>query len=131
MEFPLISLHSAGAHIALDFNAKPIPEITYTYDDTDPALNYTGNWSHVANQSYTGGDYKNTESFSNTAGDSMSVTFTGTAVRWIGSQTNNHGFADAYIDGVKQATVDCAGSANQAVLYSKTGLTNGSHVLKI
>ena len=113
-------------HIALDFNAKPIPEITYTYDDTDPALVYTGSWSHVANESYTGGDYKNTESFSNTAGDSMSVTFRGTAVRWLGSQTNNHGFADVYLDGVKQATVDCSGSANQAVLYSKTGLANGS-----
>jgi beta-galactosidase GanA len=118
-------------HIALDFNAKPIPEITYTYDDADPALVYAGTWSHVANQSYTGGDYKNTESFSNTAGDSMSVTFTGTGVRWIGSQTNNHGFADVYIDGIKQATVDCSGSANQAVLYSKTGLTSGEHTLKI
>jgi beta-galactosidase GanA len=118
-------------HIAIDFNAKPIPEITYTYDDTDPALNYTGAWSHVANQSYTGGDYKNTESFSNTAGDSMSVTFTGTAVRWIGSQTNNHGLADVYIDGVKQATVDCSGNADQAVLFSKTGLSSGTHTLKI
>ena len=118
-------------HIAIDFNAKPIPEITYTYDDTDPALNYTGNWSHVANQSYTGGDYKNTESFSNTAGDSMSVTFTGTAVRWIGSQTNNHGLADVYIDGVKQATVDCSGNADQAVLFSKAGLSSGTHTLKI
>jgi beta-galactosidase GanA len=118
-------------HIALDFNAQPIPEITYTYDDTDPALVYSGTWSHVANQSYTGGDYKNTESYSNTAGDSMSVTFTGTAVRWIGSQTNNHGYADVYLDGVKQATVDCSGSANQAVLFSKTGLASGTHTLKI
>ena len=59
---------------------------SYTYDDTDPALQYTGTWSHVANQSYTGGDYKNTESFSNIAGDSLTVPFTGTAVRWIGSQ---------------------------------------------
>ncbi|MFZ1993488.1 MAG: beta-galactosidase [Solirubrobacteraceae bacterium] len=118
-------------HIAIDFNAKPIPEITYTYDDTDPALNYTGSWSHVANQSYTGGDYKNTESFSNTAGDSMSMTFTGTAVRWIGSQTNNHGLADVYIDGVKQATVDCSGNSDQAVLFSKTGLSTGPHTLKI
>ena len=118
-------------HIAIDFNATPIPEITYTYDDTDPALDYAGTWSHVANQSYTGGDYKNTESFSNTTGDSMSVTFTGTAVRWIGSQTSNHGLADVSIDGVKQATVDCSGNADQAVLFSKTGLSDGTHTLKI
>src|SRR5215469_10597624 len=118
-------------HIAIDFNAQPAGNVTYTYDDTDPALQYSGNWSHVANQSYTGGDYKNTESFSNHAGDSLTVPFTGTAIRWIGSQTGNHGLADVYIDGVKQATVDCSGSANQVVLFSKTGLTDGPHTLEI
>ncbi len=118
-------------HIALDFNAKPAPAVSYTYDDTDPALHYVGSWSHVANQSYTGGDYKNTESFSDVAGDSMSVTFTGTAVQWIGSQAGNHGFADVYLDGVKQATVDCSGNADQVVLFQKSGLTSGSHTLEI
>ncbi len=118
-------------HIALDFNAKPVPEGTYTYDDADPALQYSGSWSHVANQSYTGGDYKNTESFSNVAGDSMSVTFTGTAIQWIGSQTGNHGYADVYVDGIKQGTVDCSGNADQVVLFQKTGLSAGSHTLKI
>ena len=33
--------------------------------------------------------------------DSVSVPFTGTAVRWIGPKTNNHGNADVYLDGVK------------------------------
>ena len=61
----------------------------------------------------------------------MSVSFTGTAVRWIGSETNNHGYADVYLDGVKQATVDCSGSANQAVLFQKSGLSSGAHTLKI
>jgi beta-galactosidase GanA len=116
-------------HISLDFNAKA--GISYTYDDTDPALQYSGNWSHVSNQSYTGGDYKNTESFSNVAGDSMSVTFTGTAVDWIGSKASNHGYADVYIDGVKQQTVDAYGSQNQAVLFKATGLSDSQHTLKI
>ncbi len=119
-------------HISIDFNAQPIKNVSYTFDDADTTdLQYTGSWSHVANQSFTGGDYKNTESFSNQAGDSVTVPFTGTAVRWIGSKTNNHGLADVFIDGVKQATVDCSGSQNQAVLFSKTGLTDGSHTLKI
>ena len=119
-------------HISIDFNAQPIQNVSYTFDDADTTdLQYTGSWSHVANQSFTGGDYENTESFSNQAGDSVTVPFTGTAVRWIGSKTNNHGLADVFIDGVKQATVDCSGSQNQAVLFSKTGLTNGPHVLKI
>ena len=73
----------------------------------------------MANQSYTGGDYKNTESFSNVAGDCVTVPFTGTAIHWIGPQTTNHGMADVYLDGVKQATVDASGSQNQAVLSTR------------
>ena len=118
-------------HISLDFNAQPAANVTYTYDDTDPALQYSGSWSHVANQSYTGGDYQNTESFSNQAGDSLTVPFNGTAVRWIGPRTSNHGLADVYLDGTKQATVDASGSQNQAVLFAKSGLADGPHTLKI
>lgn len=118
-------------HIAIDLNVKPATETTYTYDDPDAALQYTGSWSHVANQSYTGGDYKHTESFSNKAGDTLTVPFTGTAIRWIGSKTGNHGYADVYLDGVKQTTVDDSGNENQAVLYQASGLTDGPHTLKI
>ncbi|WP_073498487.1 beta-galactosidase [Actinacidiphila paucisporea] len=118
-------------HISLDFNAQPVTDTTYTWDDTDAALQYAGTWSHVANQSYTGGDYKKTESFSNQAGDSVTVPFDGTAVRWIGPKTGNHGYADVYIDGAKAATVDDSGSENQAVVFQKSGLAAGAHTLKI
>ncbi|MET7689563.1 beta-galactosidase [Streptomyces sp. NPDC005483] len=118
-------------HISLDFNAQPAADTTYTWDDPDSALQYAGSWSHVANQSYTGGDYKHTESFSNKAGDSLTVPFDGTAIRWIGSKTNNHGNADVYLDGTKVATVDDSGAENQAVVFQKTGLTPGSHTLKV
>ena len=74
---------------------------------------------------------RDTESFSNVAGDSVTVPFSGTAVRWIGSKTNNHGYADVYLDGQKEATVDASGSQNQAVLFQKSGLTDGPHTLKI
>jgi beta-galactosidase GanA len=118
-------------HISLDFNAQPAADTTYSWDDTDSALQYTGTWSHVANQSYTGGDYKKTESFSNKAGDSVTVPFDGTAVRWIGPKTNNHGYADVYLDGTKVATVDDSGSESQALVFQKTGLAPGAHTLKI
>ncbi|MFJ8057354.1 beta-galactosidase [Streptomyces sp. NPDC096142] len=118
-------------HISLDFNAQPSADTTYTWDDPDSALQYAGSWSHVADTSYTGGDYKHTESFSNKAGDSLTVPFDGTAIRWIGSKTDNHGYADVYLDGTKAATVDDSGSESQAVLFQKTGLTPGAHTLKI
>jgi beta-galactosidase GanA len=119
-----------STHISLDFNAVPGPA-SYTYDDVNPALQYAGTWSHVANQSYTGGDYLNTESFSSVAGDSLTVPFTGTAVTWIGSKSGNHGLADVSLDGVKQQTVDTYGSENQAVLFKATGLSDGPHTLTI
>jgi beta-galactosidase GanA len=119
-------------HIALDFNAQSTANTSYTWDDTDEALQYTGSWSHVgAEQTYTGADYKKTESFSNKAGDSVTIPFDGTAVRWIGSKTDNHGYADVYVDGVKAATVDDSGSGSQSVVFQKTGLADGSHTLKI
>ncbi len=34
--------------------STPAPRLAYTYDDPDPALQYAGAWSHVADQSYTG-----------------------------------------------------------------------------
>jgi len=106
----------------------------YSYDDVDPALHYTGSWTHAANLSWTGGDFDNTESFSTTAGDALTVGFTGTAVRWIGPTNTNGGIADVYVDGAQVGTVDtyaAAGKAFQQILFADTGLTAGAHTLKI
>jgi beta-galactosidase GanA len=117
-------------HISIDLSTRG----TYTYDDSDPALSYSGtNWSHVSNQSYTGGDYQNTESFSNHAGDSVSVTFTGTSVRWISSSDPSHGISDVYLDGTKVATVDGYAPSKefQSIFYAKDELASGQHTLTI
>jgi len=107
----------------------------YTYDDVDPALQYSGNWTHAGPSSgYTTGDYDSTESWSQSAGAIMSVGFTGTAVQWIGPKNNNGGIADVYIDGTQVGTVDtysAAGKLFQQVLFSDTGLSAGSHTLQI
>ncbi|WP_206071160.1 beta-galactosidase [Knoellia koreensis] len=118
--------------LSLDLAAKPVDQVTYTWDDADPALSYTGAWEHVADQSYTQDNYRKTESFSRVAGDRVKVTFTGTAVRWIGTLASNHGTADVLIDGAKVATVDTAGSpSGQKVLFSTAGLSAGEHTLEI
>ncbi len=118
-----------SAHVTIDLGAHA----GYTYDDPDPAIHYSGTWSHVADQSYTGGDYRNTESFSNAAGDSATVPFTGTGVTWITSLDANHGNADVYLDGAKVKTVDLYGGSKryQYVAYRATGLTAGAHTLRI
>ncbi len=93
-------------------------------------------WTHAntSNSNYTAGDYDSTESWSTQAGAAMSVTFTGTAVQWIGPKNTNGGIADVSIDGTQVATVDtyaAAGKEFQQVLFSQTGLSAGSHTLTI
>ena len=106
----------------------------YSYDDVDAALQYAGAWTHAANLSWTAADFDNSESFSTTTGDSMSVTFTGTAVRWIGPTNTNGGIADVYIDGTRAATVDtyaANGKTFQQILFADSSLAAGTHTLKI
>jgi beta-galactosidase GanA len=107
----------------------------YTYDDTNSALQYSGTWTHAGPSSgYTTGDYDSTESWSQQAGASMTLDFTGTAVQWIGPKNTNGGIADVYVDGSLAATVDTyspAGKLFQQVLFSDAGLAAGSHTLQI
>ena len=107
----------------------------YTYDDTSPALQYSGDWTHAGpSAGYTNGDYDSTESWSMQAGASMTVSFSGTAIEWIGPKNTNGGIADVYIDGTLAGTVDTyapGGKEFQQVLFDKAGLTPGSHTLKI
>ncbi len=120
---------TVGAHVAVDLTKGG-----YTFDDQDSRLAYSSGWTQVgAEASYTGGDYQHTESWTDTAGASVSVPFTGTSVRWIASTAPNHGLADVYLDGAKVATVDgySANTVPQQVEYSTAGLANGAHTLKI
>ncbi len=123
------STATESTHLSLDLGSTG----SYTDDDTSSALHYSGSWSHVSDQSYTSGDYDDTESFSDTTGDSVSVTFDGTAVQWIAPTVGNHGIADVYLDGTQVATVDGYSAANdsQQIEYEVSGLTDGPHTLKI
>ncbi|MHC4351841.1 MAG: hypothetical protein ACYS0H_03900, partial [Planctomycetota bacterium] len=53
-------------------------------------------------------------------------TFNKSIVRWIGSKGKNHGFADVYVDGVLQGTVDTCSDKERGgqVLFEKSGLSS-------
>ncbi|WP_086849558.1 beta-galactosidase [Amycolatopsis kentuckyensis] len=116
--------------VALDLAAHA----GYTYDDRAAEVAYTGTWSHVGPEvNYTGGDYQHTESFSNVTGDSVSIPFTGTGIRWVTSKDPSHGVADVYLDDTKVTSVDlyAAGKQNQITGYEVRDLPAGPHTLKI
>jgi len=125
------STATASTHLALNTDQAA----GYTDDDASPALTYAGDWTHAGpSASYTAGDYDSTESWSTQAGASVSATFTGTAVQWIGPKNTNGGIADVYLDGTLAGTVDtyaAAGKEFQQVLFSQAGLAAGSHTLTI
>ena len=125
------STATTSTHIALNTDQAA----GYTYDDTNAALQYSGTWTHAGPSSgYTNGDYDSTESWSQTTGSSMTVSFTGTAVQWIGAKNNNGGIAAVSVDGGTPTNVDTyspAGKEFQQVLFSDTGLTAGTHTLTI
>src|SRR5580658_7699682 len=125
------STATVSTHLALNTDEAA----GYTYDDTNTALTYTGTWTHAGPSSgYTSGDYDQTESWSQTTGSAMSVTFTGTAVQWIGPKNTNGGIAAVSVDGGTPTdvdTYDAYGKEFQQVLFSDSGLSAGTHTLTI
>jgi beta-galactosidase GanA len=122
---------TASTHIALNTDQAA----GYTYDDANAALQYTATWTHAGpSAGYTSGDFDQTESWSTQASASMTVTFTGTAVQWIGPKNTNGGIAAVSVDGGAATNVDTytpAGKLFQQVLYTASGLSPGTHTLTI
>ncbi len=126
------STSTVTTHLALNTDEAA----GYTYDDTNSALDYSGTWFHAntSNSNYTSGDYDQTESWSATTGSSMTLSFTGTAVQWIGPKDTNGGIAAVSIDGGTPTdvdTYDSGGKEVQQVLFSVSGLSDGTHTLTI
>ncbi|WP_329100375.1 carbohydrate-binding protein [Micromonospora sp. NBC_01699] len=95
-------------------------------------LTYDANWHLTNARGY--GDYNDDTHHTNTVGATASYTFTGTGVEYLSERNGDMGNVDVYIDNVFQANVNLYVSGArqaQAVVYSKTGLTNGSHTIRI
>jgi len=104
------------------------PAVT-RYEEDHASVSYTGSWGAYNGASHSGGSIK----ASKATGDYAVFTFTGTKVTWIGNKNFNRGIAKVYIDGVYQQDVDCYSDPGQfqVELFTKTGLTNAEHTIKI
>jgi hypothetical protein len=93
-------------------------------------VKYSGEWITNALAVHSGG----TAVLSMDRNASVTLTFTGTAVKWIGYRDEWAGIAKVYLDGVLATS-----SLNtyltpwkaQTAIYSKTGLASKTHTLKI
>jgi hypothetical protein len=98
-------------------------------------FNYIGSgWSHCTgcdNNAY--GFFNGSNSWDNTSGDSVTVTFTGTQLLFYGVVGPAHGIGAVSIDGGPELTIDfyTVTNAGNALLYTSPLLSAGQHTLKV
>lgn len=70
--------------------------------------------------------------YSNQAGDTVSIRFVGTNLKYYGAKANNHGIAAFSIDGGTETSVDCYSQSRDAnaLLFDTGVLEYGEHVVK-
>ncbi|MFI4921529.1 MAG: Ig-like domain-containing protein, partial [Gammaproteobacteria bacterium] len=101
-------------------------------EQNDPTVNYVGSWETESSSllvDFSGGSAAESAS----SGAQTTLSFNGTAVRWIGYKDTLSGIADVFLDGTHVATVDSYSTlpVSQVVMYSATGLSAGNHTLSI
>jgi hypothetical protein len=103
-----------------------------TVNDTSSLITYSpaANWHYSANRG--GGDFDDDVHYSTTAGDSASITFTGTGIQLLGPTYPGSSSAAITLDGTSKGTYsENIGTTYtpQATVYSVTGLPDGTHTL--
>ena len=104
-----------GSHCDIGaYEAPPLVAVgPGMYDDTDPAWQYTGNWTL-----YDGaGPYNNTSHYTNTVGSEAELQFNGTQFTLTYVKAWNRGLIDVYVDGTK---IDTINSTSSTVEWQQT-----------
>ncbi|NLY43091.1 MAG: PKD domain-containing protein, partial [Clostridiaceae bacterium] len=98
------------------------------YEETATGLDYTGSWSRQYSGNASGSYYNRSAE----ADATLTVSFYGTGIRWIGAYDRSGGIAEVTFDGeAEQVDLYNASSQYQVTVYEKTGLSNGIHNLTI
>ena len=102
---------------------------TTRFEQNNSAVQYTGSW-YQNNGSFNSGG---SAVLAMDAASQATLTFTGTAVTWIGFSDPWSGIATVYLDGVLQGSIDTYAAAQtaQKAQYSNAGLPRGTHTLTI
>jgi hypothetical protein len=96
----------------------------------DAAFHWSGSWNAVKDAKTLGG----ASHASDKSGAALTFAFTGNQVRLLGAVGPEGGWADAFVDGVKEQTlVECwnPSARYEQPIFTKSGLSNGPHELKI
>jgi hypothetical protein len=98
------------------------------YQETDPAIAYSGSWSTYGCAACTGGSLRYSDQHLARA----MLSFTGTGIRWVVAKGPMLGKANAYLDGVYAGTVDLySPTLVYQVVLQQTGLIPGVHSVSV
>lgn len=102
-------------------------------DDSSTAWSYSG-WNHCTGCNEAGVSYYNaSQSWSLTAGETATLSFTGTGVKYYAVKAGHHGIAAVSIDGGAETNVDlyATAKAGDVLVWTSPALTAGTHTLRI
>jgi hypothetical protein len=109
---------------------QTIAAATVRVEQSSASLAYAGAWDlENVDRPWTGG----TAAVSTEPLARVTFSFTGSGVSWIGFRGPQAGRARVFLDGTRVATIDAYAIAEQlqAVLFTRSGLTDGPHTLAI
>ena len=127
----LMLVKSGGTNMLVDaLVVTGNPEI-YVNDSEASFDHVPTDWSYSSGRGY--GDYHGDVHYTVTDGQYVQYTFPGVGITWIGEMNNDEGNVDVYLNGNYQTTVDCYSTTREAQqrLFSATGLSPGTHTLKL
>ncbi|MBP1995330.1 hypothetical protein [Paenibacillus eucommiae] len=122
-----------GVTVNVSWSNSGTPPFHYTKTADDRDLAVTCSGTNYYNDALLG-NYLATEKYVKDSGAYCQFPFKGTSIRWMGISSNHGGTADVYIDGsLDTANVDTydSNTGYKRVLYTKTGLSNTDHVIKV
>ena len=133
-----------GTNATTAYNQSNGGTLNYTSGTTTVA--YSGSWTYANNQGGGGvggdggsaGDSSQDEAYSNTTGNKVTVTFTGTSIAWISKLYSNHGNATIQLKNSGGTVIQSgtysdydADTEYQAAPYSSGPLAYGTYTLTI
>lgn len=122
---------STGTVITVDradiYTSTPPAASSVSLDDPAAPVTYQGGWL----TSISAADFGGSDHYTAAARATVTLPFTGTAVRLYGSTAPWHGQATVTIDGVPSGSLDAYSALrhDQALLYASAPLTAGPHTL--
>jgi hypothetical protein len=108
-----------------------VPSAGMRVEESDSAVSFTGTWTNAdASKGWSGGSAKQ----ANTSGATVSITFNGTSIRWIGSRGRGMGIAQISVDSGPVKQIDLFARPADEIhtpIYTVYDLAPGQHKLTI